>query len=529
MKKNNIIKFLTFCLGAVTLASCNEYLDKLPDDRAEVNTIEKATKLITSAYPEGSANLILELLSDNVLDYGNQYSAPILCDELYRFKDVTDQGNDSPYYVWNHFYSAVASANQALYSIEQMGMTNVARGQVAEAKLCRAYGMFMLAQVFCMEWNPDKADEYLGLPYPLKPEENLNATYERGTLRQLYEAIDKDIEEALPYVDDELYGSTPKYHFNRQAAYAFATRFNLYYLNWDKVIAYANEVLGPGDPTSRLRNYAQYEELGRRDIANLYVSSSEPSNLMFTTPYSMAPYYLAYGGSGRFGHNQTVVTYETYWVEMPWGRGTTDNTIYYAKKMYGSNPCVAFPKLDPFFEYTDRVAGIGYYHSVDPVFTTDETLLCRAEAYALKGAATYTKAVDDINYWITTHCKESEGKAVRPVMTVDSINAFIEGLDTAIVNWNTVGDLSIRKTLHPQGFTVAPGTQDNLIQFILHMRRLETIFQGLRFADLKRYGIEYIHKLRGEDPVLHKAGDLRDAVQLPIDVITAGLQANPRE
>ena len=356
----------------------------------------------------------------------------------------------------------------------------------------------------------------------------MTASYKRGTLRQLYEAINKDIEEALPNIDDEIYGATPKYHFNRQAAFAFAARFNLYYMNYDKVIAYANEVLGSGDPISRLRNYQQYEELGRRDIANLYVSSSDPANLMLTTPYSMGPYYLAYGGSGRFGHNQTVVTYETYWVEMPWGRGSSDNTLYYAKKMYGSNPCVAFPKLDPFFEYTDRVAGIGYYHSVDPVFTTDETLLCRAEAYALKGEATYDKAVDDINYWITTHCKESEGKAVRPVMTVESINTFMEGVDTALVNWNTVGDLSIRKTLHPQGFTVKPGTQDNLIQFILHVRRLETIFQGLRFADLKRYGIEYIHKLRGEDPVLHVPGDLRDAVQLPIDVITAGLEPNPR-
>lgn len=520
-----------FALAIVgtAMASCNEYLDKLPDDRADVNTLEKVQKLNTSAYPQGSANLVLEMLSDNVLDYGNQYSAPILCDELYRFKDVTDQGNDSPYNVWNHFYEAVATANQSLRSLEEMGMIDAAPSLTAEAKLCRAYSMFMLAQVFCMEWNPEKADEYYGLPYPTEPQEDLTKTYKRGTLRELYAAIDKDIEESLPYIDDEVYGSTPKYHFNRQAAYAFAARFNLYYLNFDKVIAYANEVLGTGDPTSRLRNYAQYEKLGRRDIANLYVASSEPANLLLTTPYSIAPYYLGYGGSGRFGHNQTVTTYQTYWVEMPWGRGSTDNTLYYAKKMYGSVTCVAFPKLDPFFEYTDRVAGIGYYHGVDPVFTTDETLLCRAEAYTLKGETTWEKAVEDINYWITTHCKEEEGKAVRPVMTVESINTFMEGVDTTLVNWNTVGDLSIRNTLHPQGFTVAPGTQDNMVQFILQMRRLETIFQGLRFADLKRYGIEYIHKLRGEDPVLHVPGDKRDAVQLPIDVITAGLEPNPRD
>lgn len=315
--KNKIYQFFAMGLGILVFSSCNEYLDKLPDDRADVNTIEKATKLNTSAYPHGSASLVLEMLSDNVLDYGNQYSAAILCDELYRFKDVTDQGNDSPYYIWNRYYEAVATANESLNALQEMGAMDKAPAQVAEAKLCRAYGMFMLAQIFCMEWNPEKADEYLGLPYPLHPEENLNAKYERGTLRELYEAIDKDIEEALPNIDDEIYGSTPKYHFNRQAAYAFAARFNLYYMNYDKVIAYANEVLGTGNPTSRLRNYQQYEELGRRDISNLYVSSSDPANLLLTTPYSMAPYYLAYGGGGgRFGHNQTVVSYETYWVEI---------------------------------------------------------------------------------------------------------------------------------------------------------------------------------------------------------------------
>ena len=34
--------------------SCDSYLDKLPDDRAEVNTPEKATSLLVSAYSNHS-------------------------------------------------------------------------------------------------------------------------------------------------------------------------------------------------------------------------------------------------------------------------------------------------------------------------------------------------------------------------------------------------------------------------------------------------------------------------------------------
>ena len=54
-------------------------------------------------------------------------------------------------------------------------------------------------------------------------------------------------------------------------------------------------------------------------------------------------------------------------------------------------------------------------------------------------------------------------------------------------------------------------------------------YQGIRFQDLKRYGIEYTHFLDGEDPIVFKAGDLRGAIQLPDDVIKAGLPENPRE
>ena len=65
------------------------------------------------------------------------------------------------------------------------------------------------------------------------------------------------------------------------------------------------------------------------------------------------------------------------------------------------------------------------------------------------------------------------------------------------------------------------------------MRRLETMYQGLRFIDLKRYGISYTHLLKGEEQIIFNPessdyADPRGAIQLPADVIKAGLPANPR-
>lgn len=527
MMKNKIYKMFAMGLGVLALSSCNDYLDKLPDERAELDSDLKITQLLVSAYPTVNNVLITEVLSDNMDDNGRQYSAPVIMEDIYRLEDTSEEGNDTPYYIWGGYYESVATVNEAIQGINNLGNPASLQGALAEAKLIRAYSMFMLAQTFCMAWNPEKADEYPGLPYPLVPEQDINATYERGTLRQLYEAIDKDIEEALPHIAEAAAGySIPKYHFNVKAAYAFAAHFNLYYMKYDRVIKYASEVLG-SDPTTVMRYYEPYRALGFLDFANRWIRSEEQANLMILASYSIAPRYL--NSSYRFAHNYDITAYETYWVDMPWGSGSSNNTIIYANKLYGSNQCVRYPSYYEQFEYTDKVAGIGYPHAVDPVFTGDLTILERAEAYCLSGDL--ESAVKDINTWIVTHCKESEGKTVRPVMTVKSITSYVTGTDYAKRTPDGNRDRSFRKHMHPQGFTIdAEGSdQESMLQFILHMKRIETVFHGIRMQDLKRYGIEYTHPVVGEDPQIFIRGDLRGAVQIPNTVITAGLEGNPRQ
>ena len=534
MMKNKIFTVLTLGLAALGLSSCNDYLDKLPDERAELNTEEKITQLLVSAYPTCTNNLLVEVLSDNVDDNGRAYSSPAIVDQTYRFIDTTEEGNDSPYDIWGGYYRAVATVNEALQAVEAMGNPASLQGDVAEAKLIRAYSMFMLAQTFCMAWNPDKADEYLGLPYPLIPEQDLTAQYERGTLRQLYENINKDIEEALPHIADAAQKYTqPKYHFNVKAAYAFASRFNLYYMNYQKAIEYANMVLG-SDPTAVMRNYEPYRELGRTDFANLWIRSNDQANIMLLATYSIAPRYLTWATSSRFAHNYDITAYETFWVDMPWGDGSSANSIIYANHLYGTNQCVAFPTYEEQFEYTDKVAGIGYTHSVDPVFTGDISILERAEAYCLLGQL--ENAMKDINTWIGTHCKDKyeDGELLMAApqnLTVADIVAFVTNTDYAKRTPDGWRDRSFRKHMHPQGFTIgAEGSdQECMLQFILHMKRIETVFHGFRMQDVKRYGIEYTHEVVGEDPLVFIRGDLRGAIQIPNTVIAAGLQENPRQ
>ena len=463
---------LSFIALSLSLASCNEYLDKLPDDRATVDTEEKAAYLLVDAYPAQSVDYMMEQASDNVIDNGAQYSNRPNQDYMYRWEPITTTGNDDPYYVWNTHYSAAAAANQVLASLESLPQNANTAGIRAEALLCRAWAIFRLSNAFCLAYDPLNADKYLGLPYPKVAGVSVD---ERGTLKQLYENINADIEEALPLLSDDHLKSA-KYHFNSKAAYAFAARFNLYYHNYDKAIQYATAALG-NDPAGVLRNIAQYGNLaGVDDINNAYVRSAEKANLLIINAYSLAGRAQYSSSYRRYATASALISNELFWVAMPWGSGSGANTLYSSHLLYGSNQGVYYPKMVEFFEVKDKIAQTGSARIVDVVLTTDETLLVRAEAYALK--KDYPNAIADINLWTASHCEASRtysGRtAYRPEWTEELVNKTIDGIAYAAVVPGSSKERSIKKKLTPQGFTVEKGTQENLIHLILYLRRLET-------------------------------------------------------
>lgn len=521
MKKLSI---LSLAAGMLALASCDSYLDKLPDDRAEVNSLDKAKKFLVSAYPNHSPNFVFYMSSDNVTDNGVLYVAQPNQQNAYKWQPIETEGNDDPKQVWNANYEAAAVANMALEALAGDESAD-AQALRAEALLCRAFAMFQNANMFCMAWNDSKADEYLGIPYPKVAGESVN---ERGTLRQTYENINADIEEALPLLNDG-YLTVPKYHFNQKAAYAFAARFNLFYQNWDKAIEYATKALG-GNPSGLMRDMDSYAPLaGVDDIHNKWIRSGENCNLMFVDAVSTnGRAHMGDSRYKRFNHNRDIITTQTMWAKTPWSNNKSsaeENALQEARLMYGSNQAVYIPSLIEDFEIKDKINQTGYAHTVDPVFTGDETILTRAEAYIMK--KDYDKALADMNTWLTAHCDVTSPKFL--MLTVDNVNTALNAIRMTEVPSRAVSEESIKKPLNPQGFTVEEGTQTNMIYVVLQMRRITTMYQGQRWLDIKRWGIEFTHHLDGEDNLVFKAGDLRGAIQLPYDVIEAGLEPNPRE
>lgn len=521
MKKTNI-KYIAASLLAVSLgfSSCDDFLDKLPDNRMEIKDAQDITDLLVSAYPREYPAYLLERYSDNTdhFDVTGWNDGDLFQREAYAWGDITDiSENEAPQNIWEGLYVAIAAANQAIQAIggNASGEYNA---QLGEALMCRAYCEFVLANVFCEAYSPSTAASKLGIPYPTEPEEHVGTTYDRGTLQQTYDLINADIERALPLLEDQY--SQPKFHFTRSAGYAFAATFNLYYCNYDKAISYADRVLG-ANTASNLRDWATFYAItpNGQSAPNAYVSASESANLLLLTFYSQwGAYYGAYTTGNEYAHGRLIAQTEDIQASAPWG---SSRNFGYTTWYNGSLSKYFINKIPYSFEVTDQQAQIGYAHSELPIFTTDQLLLVRAEAKALSGD--YTGAVNDLNLELAA---VSNG---RMSTSIDYINSFYASIATYTPTAPTP-----KKAMNPVFISFADSTQINVINSILQLRRVITLGEGQRMQDVKRYGIVIYRRTlnRGNEvqAVTDTLGvdDPRRAIQLPQDVITSGMAPNPR-
>jgi len=516
-------KYIALCAMSLTLgfSSCDNFLDELPDNRMELKNGKDITDLLVSAYPQVYPAYLLELYSDNSDHYnvtgwndGSQFDR-----EAYSWKDITDVSEtESPQEIWQGMYKAIAAANQSLKAIDDLGGGSDLNAQKGEALLCRAYSMFLLANVFCDAYAPTTASQKAGLPYPTQPEEHVGTSYERGTLKELYEKINADIEAGLPLLQDQY--AQPKFHFTRAAGYAFAAQFNLYYCNFEKAISYADKVLG-ANSASDLRDWTSFYDLtaNGQTAPNAYVSTSENANILLVNYYSQwGVFYGPYNAGNEYAHGRLLAQNEDLQSRGPWGSSSTFGYTTW----YNGNLSKYFVNKIPYsFETTDQQAKIGIAHCELPVLNTDKLLLVRAEAKALVGD--YDGAVADLNLELKAF---SSG---RMSTSLSAINTFYDG----IADYKPTAPTP-KKPLHPVFASITDKTETNVINAILQLRRIITLGEGERMQDVKRYGIViYRRTLDRGNNVLAVTDSLtvddpRRAIQIPQDVISAGLKPNIR-
>ena len=384
-------RLLLLAVSIILLGSCKKsFLDKEPDNRTEINTVEKVAQLLGTAYPHYGYLAMAEMYSDNACDKGpnvanTHTSTPY--PEMYNWEEVSDNGNNTPIQYWNGVYEGIAAANQALESIEQYKLGAAANPYKGEALLARAYGHFMLVTFFAKAYVPGGPNDSPGIPYVLEPETVAIKKYTRGTVASVYKQIEKDIEDGLPLLTGGTW-DVPAYHFTPAAAHAFATRFYLFKGEWQKVIDHANQVFPGGDFTGNIRNVAtETPALSADEYQQWYNKGDKKFNLLLHETYSVYQRSSSYGRS-RFGLGPTI--YAGYYT-----KASPAGAAFYNRAFISGTGNYLLYKFYEFFYYTNVNAGTGYPYIMLPLLTSDEALMNRAEAYAR--LTQLDKAIADCN------------------------------------------------------------------------------------------------------------------------------------
>ncbi len=539
----------------MAMTGCSDsFLDQLPDERTEVDTEEKVLMLLVSAYPTGNWGHIAELSSDNMIDnnaphypanpndkqvlvHYNLSSYGRMDDELFKFEACkSSTSTDSPTVIWEGLYNSIATANMALEAIDEIaeangGMTATLSAARGEALLIRAYSHFILVNLFCQAYkNDEQSKNDIGVPYVTWVETTVSPQYDRGNVTEVYAQIEADLTEGLELVSDDIY-TVPKWHFNSNAAHAFAARFYLYKRDYDKVIEHADAVLGEGTAllSGKLMEYTAFDDCTySSDYATAWQSASINNNLMLIATYSLqwrrsVGYRYSCAGDALVG---TIyhLTPNSLWYVYPTGY-VAGMTFYRSSTDYGFT-CA---KICETFEYTDKVAGIGYAHIIRREFTATELLLDRAEAKLLSANQDLEGAIADLIAYDDS--RQTFSDANKTTFTANK--ALVSLTKDLIDSWyyagsgktNCFDDWSFTQNMSSD--FVVPDNAVTYMNCLNDMRRFETWCEGWRFFDLKRYGIEYSHYVGLEATEYFLAwDDERRAVEVPQEVIAAGLESS---
>ncbi len=562
-------KILFIAVALVGLSSCKDFLETVPDTRVYLVNLDQLQQLLVSGYMDANYALVGELSSDNVIDNNSPSSdkKPVRYNlsyydqfdvQVYSWDDVDLEisDNDSPSGVWNSCYGAIAIANAVLEKAEEFQKTGMVDGQtmtatdkarlnaiLGEAYMIRAYHHFILAQMFCMPYRGDAISATLpGIPYSTTRETVLDPKYERGTLKQTYDSIEKDLLRGLPLINEQYYQS-PKYHFNVASSNSFAARFYLIKRDYEKVVEYATAAFGGNDITKMLNDgWWQDDFYYISDIGRYFTSVERPSNFQLFTNYST--WWRRFVQSPRFACNReakraTIQGPGPSWDECKYKNNRTKEEFAMMPCFNGTCGSAGGQEYGAYFagtcfeqfEYTDKIAGIGYCHEVRPEFTSEETLLMRAEANLFLG--NIDAAFDDLYIWNEEHISDDESFDDRHIsLTKEDIVRFYgcyDNLEDPVADnpYGIIMKFNIDEVCPSDKYKLTDEIEPYL-QCVQHFRRIQQVHMGNRWFDIKRFGFTIQHKIGISEVRTLQVLDPRYAIQIPSEVIGAGLDPNPR-
>jgi len=486
--KMKVFKTKNIIAAAVTLlvwssTGCKKFTEKPYDNRINLEFTEHYQQVLVDAYPQRQ-EMFTDILTD---DY--QYHAPTAQASMvsyflpiYLYNDeYPENGFTNPDVAYREFYAKIYRANIVIGGVgsSTRGTQEFKDAVMGEALILRAYGHFMLVNLFGKHYNAATAATDLGVPIVTQVNEERLIAYKRATVKAVYEQIEKDATEGIALLKKgAAFATKNPYHFTTASASAFMSRLMLYKGDWAAAKKYSDDVIA--EKGRVVRNLASDLTLltssGVQIFTARYMDPTTHPNILMVH-YSTSLSYLAPTGFLRSGFylSTPAATLIAPAGDLRSKLTATVGTVIDASVMITkyetqpNNPNGAF-----------RAS----------YFSMEEVLLNRAEAIL----------------------RSTNGTVADALVDLEAIRKLRYAPYTA---------------LNPEAFT-----KETLLTNVLLERRKEFIGEGLRWFDVKRLGIQVAHSIgRNDAPtVVLLPNDPRTALQIPLKERQGNpdIQLNPR-
>lgn len=533
MKKTVRHLFCALSLMTFVLAACDDENpltpggdpgtsegDSIPATEEEtiVFNLDSMSMEFTANYPTANYGYMCELLSDNMTDNnapnldfnGNAFAYDLTnyeqwMEDLYAFRAVSDTIDDTPMYVYNSYTGNIDFLSKFIYAVDEADADSLPADRLAElramqgeAYVLRSYLHFVLANIFYPAYGGENNSKP-GMPYRFYP-----ATDNAPTVEESFMLMREDMERGMDIMEDAGYPES-KFRFNRRACHAYAARLCLFMHDYNEAITHANEALGS---VPVLRDFTKFygctDLFGYKDV---WQNEEESAVFMMLDTYSLQMRRVA--DRARFAHNGIPIFASGLYGStlankniMPFPYFLMSGLFLNGLQDYG----IFSSKIAETFEYIDEAAGIGYPKLHKMEFTAEETLLCRAEARLMLGRQ--EEALEDLRLWAKSKVYDSESESYTFTdFTMDDVVEYysynrVDGSSRDYilcayysVNYDGSVFCDMFANIGRMGYDLRGDEETAMLRFLMHLRRTETIHDGLRFFDVKRFGIEYKHYL----------------------------------
>ncbi|KFF02665.1 RagB/SusD family nutrient uptake outer membrane protein [Flavobacterium reichenbachii] len=213
-------------LMMLTVTSCEEYTDVTPKGALVIETADQFHELVSLPGRGYPINNFQYLVDDQWMREANVIGRTPNIDILnFTFDESVDRVSlmtTSSFY--NQAYTYINRWNTIISLVDNSkGDESKKQLAKAEAKIFRAYDHFLLVNTYAKGYNPQTAATDGGIC--IMDKFDLEAQPSKSTVAQVYDFIQKDIDEALPYLQEK---PLDVYHPSLAFAYAFKAKVHLF-------------------------------------------------------------------------------------------------------------------------------------------------------------------------------------------------------------------------------------------------------------------------------------------------------------